>query len=121
MDCAVSKWIDHVLNDKIPEDICAFCFNLYEDGNGRWSMELVGTDRFDIQDEDWACREAADFGTRQNSFTWTKEAEWTAIFEEICAALEQYLKVGSKSAILKRSLGVGAGFVDGNIKILYSK
>ena len=43
----VSKWLDQVLEDAletgIPKEVTAFGFNLYEDGDYDWSMELVGT------------------------------------------------------------------------------
>ena len=48
----VANWLNNVLNQDIPEEVVAFCFNLYEDGNNAWSMELVGTERFDVDDED---------------------------------------------------------------------
>lgn len=32
-------------------------FNLYENGNNQWSMELVGTSNFDAEYSDWACDE----------------------------------------------------------------
>lgn len=62
----ISEWIDNVLKNNIPDNIVAFCFNLYDDGNRTWSMELVGTEQFDLENEDWACCEVTDFGTRQN-------------------------------------------------------
>ena len=117
----ISEWIDNVLKNNIPDSIVAFCFNLYDDGNRTWSMELVGTEQFDLENEDWACCEVTDFGTRQNPFIWAKCAEWDVILAEISDDLEKYLKVGNNAQILKKSSGVGVGFVDGNIKILYSK
>lgn len=61
----VSAWLDDVLKQNIPDDVEAFCFNLYDDGNSSWSMELVGTERFDENDFDWPCDEVTDFGTRE--------------------------------------------------------
>ena len=29
----VANWLNNVLNQDIPEEVVAFCFNLYEDGN----------------------------------------------------------------------------------------
>lgn len=64
----VSKWLNLVLEQDIPEEVLAFCFNLYEDGENSWSMELVGTERFDADDEAWPCDEITDFGTRKEPF-----------------------------------------------------
>ncbi len=39
----IEKYIDNVDLEHIPEDVKAIGFNLYEDGGGLWSMEIVGT------------------------------------------------------------------------------
>ena len=103
----------------LPENTKAFNFNLYEDGDNWWSIELVATDRFDVLDQDWACDEIADFGTRDNPFGWEEEARWGDIQEEINTALKKYLEDGEFADILKSYEAVGCGFIDGNIYILH--
>lgn len=115
----VSAWLDHVLEQNIPDEVAAFCFNLYDDGNHAWSMELIGTERFDENDDDWPCDEIADFGTREGLLRWDKEAEWFFILEEVKVVLSEYLKKGRFADVLKSKEGVGVGFVDGDIAILY--
>lgn len=115
----VANWLDKVLVQDIPEDVVAFCFNLYDDGDNRWSMELVGTERFDEDDEDWPCDEVTDFGTREGLLAWSKEAEWEAVFEEVCTVLKQYLEKGKYASILKSKAGIGVGFVDGDVEVLF--
>ena len=36
-------------------EIKAINFNLYEDTDNKWSVELVGTFSFDRDNDDWAC------------------------------------------------------------------
>ena len=45
-------WIDEALAQGIPEDAVAVCFNVYEDGESSWSMELVACSSFDPDDDD---------------------------------------------------------------------
>lgn len=117
----VADWIDTVLKDvAVPSDIVAFCFNLYEESDGSWAMELVGTERFDLEDEDWACNEATDFGSRENLYNWKMECEWDEALEYMVNELKQYLSSGKYADLLKSKEGVGVGFVDGNIEILHS-
>lgn len=52
----IEEWINSVLEQDIPPETAAFCFNLYEDEGNTWSMELVGTQQFDLDDSDWACK-----------------------------------------------------------------
>lgn len=116
----IEAWLNDVLGQEIPSEIRAFCFNLYEDENYGWAIELVGTETFDLDDEDWACDEITDFGTRDEPLFWKKEAGWNEVLSEVIPALKQYLENGSYADVLKSRAGVGVGFVDGNIEILYS-
>ena len=118
----VADWIDNVLhNNAVTTDIVAFCFNLYEESDSSWSMELVGTERFDLEDEDWACNEVTDFGSRENLYNWKMECEWDEALAYMVNELKQYLSSGKYAELLKSKEGVGVGFVDGNIEILHSK
>lgn len=120
----VSKWLDQVLEDAletgIPKEVTAFGFNLYEDGDYDWSMELVGTSEFDMDNEDWLCNEVTDFDTRDDPFQWNQKAEWEEILKDITCLLKKYLNSGKYANVLKEKSGIGVGFVDGNIEILYA-
>ena len=115
----VANWLNNVLNQDIPEEVVAF--NLYEDGNNAWSMELVGTERFDVDDEDWPCDEVTDFGTREDLLAWNKDSEWDVVLEGMSTVLRQYLENGDYAHILKSKEGIGIGFVDGDVAILFTK
>lgn len=117
----ISDWIDNLLDTDIPDDVAAFCFNLYEDGDGIWSMELVGADRFDTEDEDWPCDETTDFGSRENPYEWEMDCDWEDALAYIVNALKEYLTYGKHAELLKSKNGIGVGFVDGDLEILYSK
>lgn len=119
----IEEWLNNVLEQEIPPETVAFCFNLYEDGSNSWSMELVGTEDFDANPDnsDWACEEVTDFDTRDNPFSWEEDAEWDEVLEDVIAALKQYLNNGLHADVLKAYAGVGVGFVDGDMEILYAK
>ena len=121
MNSKIADWIDNVLNTDIPDNIVAFCFNLYEDGGGNWSMELVGSDWFDLEDEDWACNEITDFNSRENLYVWKMDYSWKEALAYVVNELKEYLANGKYAGLLKSRTGVGVGFVDGDIEILYNK
>ena len=75
----VENWLDSILEQSIPTEVVALNFNLYEDGGNNWSIELVGTESFDLEDEDWCCDEIFDFGTRETPLTWKEEKAWNEI------------------------------------------
>lgn len=117
----VANWIDQVLSGDVPYTVVAFCFNLYEEADSSWAMELVGTDCFDIENEDWACSEVTDFGSRNCMYTWKKKCKWDKALKYMAKELNRYLKRGKYADLLKSKIGIGVGFVDGNIEILYKK
>ena len=118
----VASWIDGLDLDAVPEEVAAFCFNLYDgcDGN-TWSMELIGADDYDREDSDWACGEVTDFGSRDGELAWTKQASWDGVLAEMVPILSEYLERGKYAHILKGKAAVAVGFTDGDLEILYSR
>lgn len=115
----VENWLDSILEQPIPAEVAALNFNLYEEGGNNWSIELVGTESFDLEDEDWGCDEIFDFGTRENPLVWEEEKMWNEILDEMIQIMKRYLQEGKYAGVLKKYRGVGIGFVDGNIEILF--
>ena len=111
------KWLNQVLDNKFPENMVAINFNLYEDGNNQWSVELIGTSRFDVEDDDWACDEV--FSTRDNPYVFSRIGKWNDILDEVSSWLSEYLHSESAAFKMKVCQGIGIGFVDGDISILY--
>lgn len=118
----VEAWIDQLALDNIPDDVAAFCFNLYDGwDNTNWSMELIGADSFDAEDSDWACAEVTDFNSRNTEFKWVFEGNWEAALAIMSATLKNYLENGKFAAALKEKAAVAVGFVDGDLDLLFTK
>ena len=109
------KWVDTSLSIGLPNEIQAFCFNLYEDGGGNWSAEIIGAASFDKEDSDWACDEV--FDNRKKPIRWKSRDTWEKQLLSFQSVLETYLKKGKYAALLKRKKGLGFGFVDGDLKL----
>ena len=112
------NWLENALK-KLPSDVEAINFNLYEDNGDKWSVELVGTSTFDENNSDWACNEV--YTTRENPYVLTKKSDWKAIENLFTTFLLNYLEQGKYAHILKEYRGIGIGFVDGDLSILYKK
>ena len=110
------SWLDDALNAELPEDVAAFNFNLYEDDDGLWSMELIGASWFDAESPDWAEDEV--FTNREDPLCWRAEADWEDVLETMIVYIERYLCDGRYADVLKSSEAVGVGFVDGDITIV---
>ena len=48
------EWLDLLLKNELSSEIKAIIFNLYEDTDNKWSIELVGTFSFNTDNDDWA-------------------------------------------------------------------
>ena len=115
------KWADKFLENGFPEEVVAANFNFYEDADNNWSIEIVGTASFDEDDEDWAGDEVTDLGSRDELFSEELEKEWDEVLEVFLDYVRKYLEQGRYADTLKELTAVGAGFVDGDLEILYKK
>lgn len=113
------EWIDKILHEELPKEIEAIGVNLYEDGGVYWSAQLVGTKEFDPDDPDWICNEV--FTTGENLFTWREDAGWETVLETAKSLMKRYIVEGRYAQKLKQYIGVGIGFVDGDVEMLYIK
>ena len=114
-------WVDEALSAQLPPSIQAFNFNLYE-GHKRkeWHVQIGGAKSFSVEDDDWACDEV--FTTGENIFVVkSKDAgkEWEEALKCFLALAKAYLEEGQHAALLKSKRGVGMGFVDGDLHLLY--
>ncbi len=121
-----SEWIDESLASYIPECVKAFSFNLFEPAEipgVRFGVELIGANRFDEKDPDWPCYEV-----------WRPEVRWIRIpqgysglawetaLQRVKALLVCKLSTDSTSVErLKASEGVGVGFVDGDLYVIWKQ
>lgn len=99
---------------KMPLHSILICMRICGDA---WDVELVGTSEFDAEDEDWACGEV--FDTRENPFSWEEGTDWETAASRVVSLVKEYLEKGKYAEQLKTCQGIGVGFVDGNIEIVY--
>lgn len=114
-----SKWLDNNLK-QLPSDVVAVNFNLYEGLNQTYDIQLIGSDKFDEEDDDWACEEIFSTGEDLFCIPITETIEhWLDGLSFIRKMIENYLKNGKYANVLKQLQAVGVGFVDGDIELLY--
>lgn len=110
-------WLDNILQGELSDEIKAINFNLYEDENDKWSIEMVGTSEFDENDEDWVCYEV--FATRDDPFIIVRKSDWETIETFFIGLVKEYLADGKYAYKLKQYQAVGIGFVDGDLHICW--
>lgn len=119
------KWLDNLLeNNDMPEAAVAFNFNIYEEEDETYGVQLIASDEFSEDDGgDWACSEI--WSSEEDIFyidhSDEKDADYERGLEFIGGLIEAYLEGGRYRNIFLSAKAVGAGFVDGDISILYKE
>ncbi|MDE5621249.1 MAG: hypothetical protein K2O29_08375 [Ruminococcus sp.] len=119
-----ADWLDNLLeNNDMPENTQAFNFNLYEESEDEYiyGVQIIASDRFDADDGDWACYEI--WSSEEDIFCVSTSDEddkgWQQFLKFMTEIVCDYLENGKHKDILFNSKGIGIGFVDGEIDIIY--
>lgn len=113
------SWVDQALSRHLPENTVAFHFNLYE-GADSVHVQLMGTESFEGGGEYWPGHQT--FSTGEDIFEVPFESagpEWPQWLESLKMLVGAYIASGNKSPLLRSSQGVGIGFVDGDMHLLW--
>lgn len=120
-----AEWLDNLLeNNDMPDSTKAFNFNLYDDSQEEivFGVQLIASDRFDAENQDWACCEC--WSSEEDIFYISADDEEDksdqAFQKFISELICDYLEKGTYRDILLDSDAVGVGFVDGDIDLLYT-
>ncbi len=117
-------WLERNLPTEVPKSVQAFAFNLLDSAdadNCTFSVELIGAEIFDIKNPDWACEEVWEPAERQldipNDFSGKRWQQCLGKIRSLVLAILQEDSIASRS--LKSTRGVGLGFVDGDLEVLW--
>ncbi|MBR4022670.1 MAG: hypothetical protein IKI94_08805 [Ruminococcus sp.] len=117
------KWLSKLLENDMPDNTAAYNFNIYEEEDETYGVQLIASDEFSEDDDDWACSEI--WSSEEEIFyidhSDEKDADRERGLEFISQLICDYLEKGEKADKLKAVKAVGAGFVDGDLKILYKE
>lgn len=113
------KWLNRIFEENIPIEGAAINFNLYEETDNNWAIQLISAPYFDEEDPDWCCEEV--FSTCEELFSWHQNSGWEEIFKISCDLIRKYLNEGKYSEVLKKYQAVAVGFVDGDLEIVYKQ
>ena len=118
-------WLDKSVSAPISDDVKAYSVNLFEHLNeqSKYGAELIGAGRFDTSDEDWACDEVWWPNPRSIDLPlkWSG-SDWQTCLNRVRSLLSELMYNDSQfSRSIKSSEGLGVGFVDGNIDIVWQQ
>lgn len=114
-----AQWLDEILKGDFPDNTAALVFNLYEhfDQEHCWYAELGFCECFDADDKtgDWACYAKL----CEPVFMWDSDTEWEAAQNTAEKLVSKYLSDGRYSKDIMKLHGVGVGFAEGDLKLVY--
>ena len=114
-----TTWLNKVLQSPLPENTKAINFNLYEEAQpNTFGIQFVATSSFELNNDDWACDEI--LSSNGNMFFFANSNGWEHALKEVEEYVKAYLEK-EDSSILKKYDGIGLGFVDGDLIIVYRK
>lgn len=112
----IKKWLIQInQTEKLPENIVALNFNLYE---GPYAIDLIGSATFDESDEDWACNE--DFIPELRccpSLGIPNDKSWEEVLKITESILRDLIREMPDMELFKVQ-HIAVGFVDGNLSII---
>jgi shikimate kinase len=116
-------WLAEGLERPIPTSVKAFSFNLFEypeTPECKFGIEIVGTSSFDANDSDWACDEIWEPSVRTIEIPRTYSgSHWEECLGKTKALITTCLSTMPEGYILKSRLGIGIGFVDGELDVIW--
>jgi hypothetical protein len=119
-----AAWLNDGLAGDTPDNVKAFSFNLYEPAgipDVKFGVEIVGAGSFDAEDPDWPCDEVWEPQPRGIPIPVAYSGDtWEECLQRIRTLVVQTLG-GQSPAVqqLKSSQGVGIGFVDGDLEVIW--
>ena len=115
------EWLDNLLeNNDMPENTKAFNFNLYEEDDDVYSIQLIASDRFDHDDDDWACCEI--WSSEEDIFfvdvSDEDDKSRQAFQKFITGIVLHYIRLSAYGDVIS-FVPVGIGFVDGDLNVIF--
>jgi hypothetical protein len=119
------NWLNASMIENIPKTVQGFHFNLFEPANEpnvNFGIDLIGSNSFNNDDPDWPCNEIWEPEQRYLLIpaTYTGD-DWYECLKRMKVLIGRCLETDSESIRkLKSVKGIGLGFVDGDIEILWN-
>lgn len=118
------NWLSTALQVPVPEEVKAFSFNLFEPAGEeevKFGIELIGAGNYDPDDSDWACEEVWEPKQRRLFIPLAYSGTgWEGCLEKMKILALKLLKSDKKFVEkLTSRQGIGIGFVDGDLEIIW--
>ena len=115
-----NDWLNTLLsNNPLPNNTMAVNFNIYDFSEETYDVQLIASNLYDENDDDWACEEI--YSSNENCFYFNKsDFEYRElVLENVIELVAEYLENGLYSDMLKTGIAITAGFVDDSLDCIW--
>lgn len=114
------NWLNTQLENGMPAETKAFCFNLYEESaeDFVYSVQLVACNAFDENDSDWACEEV--WSSEEDIFCIELSDEQDRDCKSAQELIKSWVLEYMKDCDILSAKPVAIGFVDGELELISS-
>ena len=116
-DYEFTAWLTRVCEAETPpESVVAYNIGLFKTPGG-YSAYLIGADKYDEEDSDWACEESFTPADRYCPMPAGAFQKWEEVHAAIVAATKEFLRsAAGKESFLASAQAVTVGFDDGDLE-----
>lgn len=119
INTALTDWLLRVTaTERPPSTIIAYHIGLFETADG-YCAYLIGADRFDADDSDWACNEAYSPAERYQPLPDGQgpHPDWQAVLDAVTAATKAFVATPPGTVtFLASCTALTVGFDDGDVE-----
>lgn len=113
----IYRWLNECFRKKIPNEVMAANFDLYELDKREWKIDFVWCDKFDVKNSMWTRTNARIDGRK--SMTIKYDVCWEEIQELVIKIIKDYLAENDKVINIRLFKAMTVGFNDGSVFLIY--
>lgn len=110
-------WLDNYFKETLTEELVALNFDLSEEKNNNWSIEIVGCYDFSLDNSMWSKNAISDY--RYEKFSFKMNCTWEDVQILLSNMILEYFSFEKKKRLLEKFKAISIGFNDGAIRVIY--
>lgn len=115
----VFAWLDECVKAKVDKSIIALSFEIYEKGNNKWEVEVIGCTEFSLDNNMWTRNNICEINCPRGKFSYI--TSWEGMHYLMGYILDKYIDESENGEKLKKYKAIAVGFNDGKAELIYMK
>lgn len=113
----IFDWLDECVMVKTDKNIISLCLDLFEKGDNKWGIELLGCTNFDMDNSMWTKNDVCELNVRKFEFSY--KGNWENAQYLVGYMVRRFLNESESGKKLTKYKGIALGFTDGAVDVIY--